>query len=53
MLDEAGKVEVKGKSEKLTLYKVRGYIDASGKSVTVATEFSDYEAEGADKVKVA
>lgn len=53
LIDEAGRVEVKGKSEPLILHKVRGYIDENGKEIEVKTEFSDYTAEGADKVKMA
>jgi len=53
IVEEAGKVEVKGKSEPLTLYKLRGYIDENGNPVHVQTKFSDYEAGDADKVKVA
>ncbi len=53
LLEQAGTVEVKGKSEPLTLYKVRGYYDSAKNPVVVQTEFSDYEAGDADKVKVA
>ncbi|MCB0367062.1 MAG: HAMP domain-containing protein [Bdellovibrionaceae bacterium] len=53
IVEEAGKVEVKGKSDALKLHKVRGYVDESGKEVRVQTQYSDYEAEGADKVKIA
>lgn len=51
--EEAGRVEVKGKTEPLTLYKVRGYYDADKNPVLVRTKFSDYEAGDADKVKIA
>lgn len=51
--EEAGKVEVKGKSQPLTLYKVRGYYDSAGQPVKVQTAYSDYESGEADKVKVA
>ncbi len=53
VIEEAGKVEVKGKSKPLTLFKVRGYINEAGEPVLVKTAFSDYEAEGDDKVKMA
>lgn len=53
LLEQAGSVEVKGKSEPLTLFKVRGYYDENKNPVTVTTEFSDFEAGDADKVKVA
>ncbi len=51
--DLAGAAEVKGRSEALKLYKVRGFKDAGGKITEVVTPYSDYEAEKADKVKIA
>jgi adenylate cyclase len=53
IIEEAGKVEVKGKSQPLTLFKVRGYLDENGQQVLVRTKYSDYEAGHDDKVKVA
>jgi adenylate cyclase len=53
MIEYAGAAEVKGRSEALKMYKVRGYKDESGNMVEVKTPYSDYEAEHADKVKVA
>jgi adenylate cyclase len=53
ILEKAGNVEVKGISEPLTLYKIRGTIAADGTRNIVKTPFSDYEASGDDKVKVA
>ena len=50
-LIEAGKAEVKGKSKPITMYKVRGRIH-DGNQVEVRTPYSDYDAEGADKVKL-
>lgn len=48
-----GSAEVKGRSEAIKMYKVRGYKDeTSGEYVDVRTPYSDYEAEGADKVKI-
>lgn len=52
VLETAGTAVVKGKTEPLKLYKVRGRIGADGQKVIVATPWSDYEAEAADKVKV-
>lgn len=50
----AGSAEVKGKSEPLKLYKCHSYKDEStGEWVEVKTPYSDYEAEKADKVKIA
>jgi adenylate cyclase len=53
IMEEAGSVEVKGKSEALTLFKVRGYFDENKEPVVVQTAFSDYEAGAVDKVKMA
>lgn len=54
LVEKAGAAEVKGRSEPLNLYKVKGYKDpATGKYVEVKTKYSDYEKEHADKVKVA
>ena len=52
IIEEAGSVEVKGKSKPLTLFKVRGYIKEGGQEVIVKTPYSDYQAEKADKVKM-
>jgi len=48
----AGEVEVKGRSESLRLYKVKGYKNERGEDVLVSTPYSDYQAEAADKVKL-
>lgn len=48
----AGAAEVKGRSEALKMYKVRGYKAENGEIVEIRTPYSDYEAEGADKVKI-
>jgi adenylate cyclase len=53
VVEEAGAVEVKGKSEALKLFKVRGYYDENKQPVIVRTEFSDYEAGHDAKVKMA
>ncbi len=53
IVEEAGRVEVKGKSEPLTLFKVRGFYDEQKNPIIVRTEWSDYEAGDADKVRVA
>ena len=52
VLECAGSVEVKGKSEPLKLFKVRGYYDENKNPVLVQTEYSDYEAGHDAKVKV-
>jgi len=52
ILEEAGSAEVKGKSEALKFYKVRGFIMPDGTHQEIRTVYSDYEAEKADKVKV-
>ena len=51
ILDYAGTAEVKGRSDALKMYKVRGYVE-NGQNVEIKTPYSDYEAEGADKVKI-
>ncbi|HRO66219.1 MAG TPA: adenylate/guanylate cyclase domain-containing protein, partial [Pseudobdellovibrionaceae bacterium] len=51
-VEYAGSAEVKGRSEAIKMYKVRGYKSESGDYVDVTTAYSDYEAEGADKVKI-
>lgn len=49
-----GAAEVKGRSDAIKMYKVRGYKDqTTGEYIDVQTEWSDYEAEKADKVKIA
>ena len=48
----AGEAEVKGKSEPIRMYKVRGYIDASGKAIDVTTKYSDYAAGSDAKIKI-
>lgn len=49
---EAGRVEVKGKAEKLILYTLHGIKHDDGTVEIVETPYSSYVAEGADKVKV-
>ncbi|MGZ3769821.1 MAG: adenylate/guanylate cyclase domain-containing protein [Bdellovibrio sp.] len=51
-IELAGAAEVKGRSEALKMFKVRGYRAEDGEIVEVKTPYSDYEAEAADKVKV-
>lgn len=51
-VEYAGAAEVKGRSEAIKMYKVRGYRAESGEFIDVVTPYSDYEAEGADKVKI-
>jgi adenylate cyclase len=53
IVELGGTVEVKGKSEPLKLFKVRGFYDEDKNPVVVRTPYSDYEAGDADKVKVA
>lgn len=52
IVELGGSVEVKGKSEPLSLFKVRGFIDEHGNPVLVETEYSDYEVGGVEKVRV-
>lgn len=51
-IELAGAAEVKGRSEALKMFKVRGYLAEDGQMVEVKTAYSDYEAESADKVKI-
>lgn len=51
-IELAGAAEVKGRSEALKMFKVRGYRAEDGSMIEVRTAYSDYEAESADKVKV-
>lgn len=53
IVEYGGSAEVKGKSEALKMYKIRGYIDDTGKPTTIKTPYSDYKAESVDKVNVA
>ncbi len=52
-VEYVGSAEVKGRSEPLKLFKVRGYKTESGTYVEIKTPYSDYEPESADKVKIA
>ncbi len=47
----AGAAEVKGKSEPINMFKVRGYFE-NGAQVIVSTPYSDFEPADADKVKI-
>ena len=47
-----GAAEVKGKTEPLKMFKVRGYKNADGTTEIVKTPYSDYEKGDAEKVKV-
>ncbi len=49
----AGSAEVKGKSEPLKLFKVRGFKHADGTTELISTPYSDYEKGHVDKVHVA
>lgn len=51
ILEKAGSAKVKGKSEALTMYKVRGYI-VDGRETVIKTPYSDYEAADVEKVEV-
>jgi adenylate cyclase len=51
-VEYVGSAELKGRSEDIKLYKVRGYKAENGKVIEIKTPYSDYESEVADKVKV-
>ncbi len=53
LVEIGGTASVKGKSEPLKLYKVKGYKDESGSFVEVQTEYSTYAKEKDDKIKAA
>lgn len=48
----AGAAEVKGRSEPIKMYKVRGYVNEQGEEIRVQTPYSDYAAEDSEKIKV-
>lgn len=51
LADVAGEATVKGKTEPLKLYKVRGYRTTAGEEIEIVTEFSQAPPEHDDKVK--
>lgn len=53
VLELAGAAEVKGKSEPIKMFKVRGYHYADGTQKLIQTPYSDYEPGHAEKVHVA
>jgi adenylate cyclase len=53
VIDYAGAAEVKGRSDAIKMYKVKGYRAENGEETIIKTEWSEYEAEKADKVKIA
>lgn len=53
IIEYAGAAEVKGKSEPIKMFKIRGHINPAGQHVLVRTPYSDYAPEEADKVKIA
>lgn len=48
----AGTAEVKGRTDAIKMFKVKGFKDSTGKIIEIKTPYSDYEAEKADKVKI-
>jgi len=48
----AGSAEVKGRSDAIKMYKVKGFKKENGEMIEVKTVYSEYEAEKADKVKI-
>ncbi len=53
VLELGGTAEVKGKSEPLRMYKLKGYVDKKGQQIFVETPYSVYNAQAGDKVKIA
>ncbi|MFZ4404014.1 MAG: adenylate/guanylate cyclase domain-containing protein [Pseudobdellovibrionaceae bacterium] len=52
LISLAGAAEVKGRSDSLKMYKVKGYINKEGQEVIIETPYSSTEAEEDDKIKV-
>lgn len=52
ILERAGAVEAKGKSDSMTLYKVRGERLSDGAERIVSTQYSDYQAAKSEKIEV-
>lgn len=50
LIESVGEVQVKGKSDYLALFKVRGYLGKNGEPFIVSTPFSDYPPSHDDKV---
>ena len=53
VFEYAGAAEVKGKSQPIKMFKVRGFMNENNQPILIQTPYSDYEAGHADKVKVA
>jgi adenylate cyclase len=50
IFEQCKSAKVKGKSQAIEIFKVKGYIDANGQEVIVQTPYSEYESEKSDKV---
>lgn len=50
VFEQCKSAKVKGKSQAIEIFKVRGYIGEDGKAVLIETPYSSYEAEKSDKV---
>lgn len=53
VFEVAGAAEVKGKSQPIKMFKVRGYYDENSQPVELRTTYSDFETGDAEKVKIA
>lgn len=51
-IELAGEAEVKGKALPLKLFKVDGYYDQQGQYIQVKTDYSEYQKEDSEKIKV-
>ena len=51
IIEKAGTVEAKGKSNGVPLYKVAGKIHADGTREIISTQYSHYKAEKSEKIK--
>ncbi len=48
----AGSAEVKGRSEPIEMYKVKGRMGQNGEVIEISTPYSAYQTEGAEKIKI-
>lgn len=49
IFEQAESAKVKGKTDAIEVFKVKGYIDSNGKEVLIETEYSSYAKEKSDK----
>jgi adenylate cyclase len=52
-IDLAGPVQVKGKSQAMQLFKVLGIRNSKGENIEIKTDYSQFEPENDEKIKIA